>query len=615
VAQFGNTSVRKTKWPTCAIAGVALAYLGVACRPSPEEGGTAVPLLLTALETNINAAPSETVSIQVQVTDQGGRPREGQFVDFRLTSESDGGANSGGALLLSAQDLTDESGQAETQLVTGAPGTMVVQAITPRARAAIIAIEVKEGNNGSVTLRAAAPVGSPSPASVQLVVYEGRTCSGLPVREPESLPDTPRSAVLVAGTAAETFAGLSTALNHALVAVGSDDAGQAQQTGCVDLSGAALRGRATLNIEVPLVSLDVLIAGTYLGKAELQFSDTPAGAQLVEEAWQAVSGCPYAPAQFWIDCLVDALSTGPNDELDCVPSDNEGPRAASLEALRGTISSAAETQAVNCRTGLTSGGTTSVEAEIFEGITSNPRELLSDLRAQAPLIEALFKSPLQVETRLQIEPIADGWLAAHTLLAVGVGTGTSVERLQVDELGLNTPRARGIQVRREGGDVTLGSHAFTLRPGRAYQATFERRGISTLGALGNPQTLEAFVINLLSAYRNDNSLAGCAALDAHLCQLLTEQQGCLAMACQNGVDAWIKHLEASFAALDGASLDLQIDSVKATVVDTDADRTADVLGAQSAADSPDISAGAIEGEVRNAEGTTAFRGGFKAERL
>ncbi len=175
-----------------------------------------------------------------------------------------------------------------------------------------------------------------SPArNVEVMLFDGRT---LRRGGREAAPLRNRVQLLSLDSASATFGTVSTATSSALVGHALSESTSILASGCVDVPGGALVPGGTVTVRLPLGETAPDPSGTYAVTSTFFFSPTFPGAADLAAPWRDLSDCPLDPAQMWLDCTIDALSTSADDPLDCVPAPaplSEGALGDALTALRG----------------------------------------------------------------------------------------------------------------------------------------------------------------------------------------------------------------------------------------------------------------------------------------
>ena len=64
-----------------------------------------------------------------------------------------------------------------------------------------------------------------------------------------------------------------------------------------------------MTVRLPLAVTAPDPSGTYRADLHLLFSPSFPGAADLAAPWRDLSDCPLDPAQMWLDCTIDALST------------------------------------------------------------------------------------------------------------------------------------------------------------------------------------------------------------------------------------------------------------------------------------------------------------------
>ena len=284
------------------------------------------------------------------------------------------------------------------------------------------------------------------------------------------------------------------------------------------------------------------------------FSPTFPGAADLAAPWRDLSDCPLDPAQMWLDCTIDALSTSAYDPLDCVPASapgSEGALGDALTALRGVPLAAGTQAGGSCRGGKDANGHVSVDA-LALGLFGAPLPArVAELPAIANDATHLLDQLTLVST-LVIQPgsAAGNFVASHTLDSAQVGPAKLPVTLAPLALPILSASASATAT---AGVLTIGAHGFTVRLGTVAGAAFS----SSLVARGREGDATAFVEALLGLAAAPTG-AGCAALDATLCPRVGSPAGCLLAACADGVAAMAARLAHAFDAANGAGVDFTL---------------------------------------------------------
>jgi hypothetical protein len=389
---------------------------------------------------------------------------------------------------------------------------------------------------------------------------------------------------------------------QALVAVALDQRGVASAGGCVDLPAGVLLVDVPLRVVIPMHLFRVAPEGSYDVVSRLPLGSVLKAAPLVTAAWRELAACPQDPQRLWLDCTLDALFTHDGDPSDCHPGDDEGPLGAKLAARRGTLTM----NGMACRDETSAGARASLD--LLVGRLFGARSALLTGLPQLSGELARVLEMLELRSTLDVSRTSDPsrYLIDHRLLSATFPMARP-EAVSLDGLGAPGLLARFVPAMAMQTDLVVGTHGFTLRLGTAARLAFARGSMLPRGA---PADTAGFLVTLFSAATLDDhgtTLSGCAALDALVCDDVTEPRGCLLAACTAGLGALAHNLDAGFAALDGDGVDLVLWGT-VPVVDTNRDGLADALGAL--ANEPGI----WSGEVRGRGGPSTLAGTWTATR-
>src|SRR5205814_3215543 len=100
-------------------------------------------------------------------------------------------------------------------------------------------------------------------------------------------------------------------------------------------------------------------------------------------------------------------------------------------------------------------------------------------------------------------------------------------------VGIGAPslEARFVMATTAEGELTVGTHGFTLRLGSTARVAFGQASLASRGGPADPNDFVTALFGLASRDDNGTVLAGCPALDSLLCADLGQPRGCLATAC------------------------------------------------------------------------------------
>jgi hypothetical protein len=480
-----------------------------------------------------------------------------------------------GATLSLDRSVTGQTGTVVVQIIAGSPATFRIRATASRARAVEVVVFVTTSKHSAVEV---APVVEddvglgPPIATVRVHVISSKTCAGLAWN---ALPASTYPVQTIDASATARYASLSVDENHAVVGLGMDAADLLRAAGCVDFHGAALIPEQIVRLLLPLHGLVVAPEGIYAAITRLELPEMLKDAAAIGAPWQELSACAMDPARLWLDCALDALHSDASDPLDCRPSasDNTTPLGLPLELRRG------RPQGTNsCRAVQDSAGRDGLELLVQGLFPSPPSTLLADLPTIAAEARQILNE-LNLESTLVIKQGAqpDEFTVDHRLRIAEFPLEASAVRVNLLWLGAPVLEAQAVPAFLRNNDLTIGTHGFTLRLGRAARVGFTH---TSLRSRGVPADIAGFVNTLFAlAVHNDKGsmLSGCAAFDAVLCREAGASRGCFMPACQEGLAALARRLDTGFQALDGKDLDLFL-SGSVPVVDGDGDGKADALG-------------------------------------
>lgn len=534
---------------------------------------------LAAAADAIKLSPGDAKTASFVVTNRG-VPAAGQTVGFAIVPAGVG-AGAQGATLAATSAVSDASGMATVGVRAGLMTTFQVQATLGTASAEI-AVIVETGTAGSVLV---APFFAPSSTAAATATgltvrfYDQTSCEELNLAHPPT-PARDIANLAPGGTALYDFVNtgtVSAAVGQALDMTGTATTVLAR--GCVDIPGSSLLADSTVEVALPLYDATPNPIGTFAVTSTLSFQPPLAAAAALAAPWADLSDCPLDPAQLWLDCTVDALSgSSTNDPLDCSPSifpGAEGPLGDALTAQRGLPLVDDSGATTGCRGAKAGSGAESLDA-IALGLFGSPTppELLALPAIAADAAAILDAVTLQSVLTIGPSEVAGDYLVTHTLSTAVFGPPAGAGAVTLATLGL--PTLTAYTTASDGdGLLTIGKHGFTLRLGTAARAAF---GPLSLVPRGLPATANALVPALFALARSaDGTASGCAALDAAVCEAVSEPTGCLLTACAAGLAALAAKLDDAFDGADGAGLDLYL-SGSAPLFDTHGDGTASVLG-------------------------------------
>jgi hypothetical protein len=313
---------------------------------------------------------------------------------------------------------------------------------------------------------------------------------------------------------------------------------------------------------------------------QLTFASPLAAAAAVAAPWRDLSNCPLDPAQLWIDCAVDALSTNASDPLDCVPATGPGAEGAlgdAIAALRGTPLLDGDGVPTGCRDVQTPGGALSIDARVATLFGSPEPPLLVALPSIANMAAHLFDQvSLVVKLAIAAGTTPETFVVTETLdSAIFAPTSLASNLVPLAPLGLPVlTSTSGASV--DAGWLFIERQAFTLHLGASGRQAFTTLALSPLGVSGGAAALVAAIAAL--AQTSDGAQSACDAFDATVCSAVGAAAGCVFSACGRGLGALGGKLDGSFDAANGSGLDLFLSGSAALIVDPQGTGVAGGLG-------------------------------------
>jgi hypothetical protein len=525
-----------------AIASAALLLAGCGSHGSGPSGAfDLVPDLPTPecdpSSATCQVAPNTQETLTFTLT-QGGQPAAGQTVSFTLEPPSGSGAT-----LVASSGVTDANGKVAATILTGMATDFVVVGQIGQTTGRVTFV-VDSGMVGSVLVAPFfAPSSTPPPAgaTMKVLFYDLLSCSDLNLDQP-IVPQRAVLTPLIGETA--LFQYVVTNAMHAAIAQVSTDRVIAK--GCVDVPGSSVPPDGTVEVSLPLYDATPDPLGTYSITTDFLFSTPLAAAAALAAPWKDLSDCPLDPAQRWLDFTVNALSPA--------TSANPLTLGQAIAAHRGSPLIDGNGAPTGCRSTLDSGNNESLDA-LAMGLFGSPlpapvAALPSIANDAASLLDSVrLFSTLAVEQ----SSTATSYVVTHTLSEAQLGPEAATVSLAL--LGLPTLQAFASATAADN-TLTIGPHDFTLHLGTAARAAF---GPLSLVPRGLPPDLPSFVTALFGlAQSTDGSATGCAALDGVVCPAIGEAVGCVASACEAGLEALTADLAAGFSSADGTGLDLSL---------------------------------------------------------
>jgi hypothetical protein len=564
------------------LVAAALSLALPACGDGPEAVGPATtPQTLSATPATVWVQPGEVGTLAFDLAGPSAAPVPGVKVTFAIVDDPQTpGTEAQGATLVAASAVTDGNGQATARVTAGSPTVFRVRASSANAMGEAVVV-VAAGGVGAVDVAPFFPAPSsaaPLARTIEVFFFDNSACQDIAPRHPPQPARRMRSIATTAG-AVTRYEFVSTAVGHAILARAVDARGSLLALGCADLPGPALVAGGAVQIALPLADVGPDPAGRFSVTTTLAVAPPLAAAQGIAAVWRDLTDCPLDPAQRWLDCAIDAMGPSSDaDPLDCVPSTapgGDGAMGDAVGALRGTFLPGPDGKPTACRGSKTIQGAVSADAAIA-GLFGSPRPAaFVRLEAAADDAARLFDDlRLRSTLALGVGPTLGDVTATHTMDAIVFnlpGASTDVALMPLGLPVLSASPAATLQ----GNTLTLGTHAFTVRLGTAGRFAFGTLGLTRRSLPGDSQSLVTALADL--ARDDDTEASGCVAMDATVCARLALAPGCMAAACESGLDALAARLDASFDLADGTSFDLYL-SGQAPLLDTHGNGLADRLG-------------------------------------
>jgi len=496
--------------------------------------------------------PGQAGDIQFRLS-IGGVPVAGDPITLTIPDAS---AEAGGATLTHLSTTTDASGTATVTVQAGQTAMFHVHAVA-RVEVDVEVAVAPTGQFGAIVAIPFLTETTSSPVrNVEVMLFDGRTCTDIAASRPPSLTAN-RVQLVSLDNESERFATISTGASSALVGHALSDSTAILATGCVDVPGGALDPGGSVTVRLPLSVTAPDPSGTYAVTSTFFFSPTFPGAADLAAPWRDLSDCPLDPAQMWLDCTIDALSTSADDPLDCLPAPapgSEGALGDALTALRGVPLGSGTQAGGSCRGGRDANGQVSVDA-LALGLFSPPGAPLPAPVAELPAIAndaTHVLDQLTLVSTLVIEPgsAAGNFVATHTLDSAQLAPDKQPIPLAPLALPILSASAAATAA---AGVLTIGAHGFTVRLGTVADAAFSASLVAR-GQEGDPTAFVETLIGLAAAPAGK----GCAALDATLCPRVGSPTGCLVAACADGVAAMAARLAHAFDGANGVGLDFTL---------------------------------------------------------
>jgi hypothetical protein len=481
--------------------------------------------------------------LRVVYLDADGNTLAGRRVEFALVGQA------GGSTLSAASAITDGSGVAAVEVRAGQSlTTFEVHASATKAGEVVYVVSVNErGEFAALDVVASIPPDLAVSGELKVVLYDvADTDVSCATISPFAPPDGGRSKLADTPLTVVNFGALEPSHDYTLLVIPSAD-GVPEVGGCADILHDRLLVGATMLALVPIARLQVTPAETYVVTSRLLVGSL----DRVADAFAPLA-CPLAPADVFINCLIDARSSGPGDPLDCVPTsadfDEDG---VALNLHRGLL------HTDGCR-----------DENILQGVISPSLEkfLHDQLVALAPtatqalgqatqpdaVSQALAEMTLASELNLAPTPSPDRWIATHVLKtatwADAAGSGSFAVDLSTQ--GLPHLTATGVPVTLSTtGDLEIGAHELSLRFG---ELTRQAAGSLLFSAYGLPADSAGLVAVFTGALMSGHPSA-CDALDQLICPAAGLATGCLGASCADALAALPAALDARLLAFDGGA--------------------------------------------------------------
>ncbi len=515
----------------------------------------------------LDLAPGQSGSVQFFLTSSN-VPIGGQTVSFSIVDPD----MAEGATLGSPSTVTNASGAAAVVVHAGLKTQFKVRArsLTAEAQAVIIVAVGADGLVRPVPFFGPSSLHAKSSVAITVRLLDGWACRDIiPARPPEAVRKD-LEAPAMGGPTNKPFTAVNVNESSAIVARALGTHGGAVAAGCVDVAGASLLADGVVDVAVRLDDVVPNPTGSDPGtpgffEVTSTFEPTPplpAAVALAAE-WRNLADCPLDPAQLLLDCTIDALSApSPGDPLDCVPATAPGAETAlgdALTARRSAFISDVAGGGSNCRgTWFDSPRNTVLGIDaIVLGLYGSPLKpaiaALPAVAEEAAHLLDSFSLASTFEVELGVAP--SNFLIAHRLRTIMFGPPTRLDEVELGPLGLPVLEARTTATTRDD-QLMIDRHGFTMRLGTVAKSAFEKITSRYYDVTGDAVSLAGLIA--FQAHSDDNTAAGCEAIDRALCPRVGAATGCLKAACDAGVLALGARLARTFDALDGAGLDLQL---------------------------------------------------------
>jgi hypothetical protein len=572
----------------------ALLVAGCAGGNAPPDPNANLLLVPVAPQGRVSLTPGQTGPVTFRLT-TGNAPAVGRTVSFSITDPSE--AN--GATLGNTSAVTDATGTASVEVHAALESNNGFYIRAASGTASATTQVVVAGGVGSVVV---APFFLPgslaamSAVKIEVDFLPDTRCEDI---DPGAPPSTGLSSgLLPVDESAARFDIISTTASMNAAVGRAFDASTNPllvAVGCVDVAGVSLLANAVVQVSLPLADVVPNPVGSYQQgnyqhsgmqppPLQLAFPSPLAAAAAVATPWRDLSDCPLDPAQLWLDCAVDALSTSAGDPLDCVPAPGPGGEGAlgdAIAALRGTPLLDGDGVPTSCRDVRSSGGGLSIDARVSSLFGSPEPPLLVALPSIADLAAHLFDQ-VSLSTRLAIAAgtTPQTFVVTQTLdYATFAPTSLATTSVALSTLGLPVlTSTAGATV--DAGWLFIGRQAFTLHLGASARQAFNTVALVPHGVSSGAAGLVAAIATL--AQTDDGTRTACDAFDATVCAAAGAPVGCMFTACGRGLGALGAKLDGSFEAANGSGLDFFLSGSAALIIGSQGTGIAGSLGADPA---------------------------------
>jgi hypothetical protein len=612
-----------------------LAVAMVGCRanaPLPlPDAARADGLVLLANPNRLVIRPGSSGRIRFELRDEQNLPVPDYPVAFAIVGDETVMA---GTRLSAEQSMTGADGAAEVEVIVDVltseehPVFFSVQADCQDSVGTRADIVVTTNTYSVKILPVPADdlLGSESIVATKLSFYDNTPCADLDLHDLDNLPKPARDPVIVAANDAFPFEGVSGRGAHAVVGLGLDSAGVVQIGGCADVPGSALLEFDTIRAILFMDHLFPVPHGRFDVASDFRQSLAPAALTAVGAAWQQWARCPFDPARLWIDCTIAALRTDGDANADpCAPAAGTvGFLGERLLAARGTtVTPLATTPAspsdTACHGATDSDGNPSLEYAVDALFAGTRDQLTATNLAGFPSEIATLLDAIRIDSQMSISQAddANSYWVEHRLVAVTFPNALVPVTLvpasfPISKLGLPVTKASNIIATLKADQLSIPSHAFTLRLGTNARYAFEATSLKTRNARDSAELVET-MFGMAQLGPQEATLSGCAALDAVACDAVKYPRGCLLAACQAGLTALARKLVSAFDSLDGDGYDFLL-SGWAPAIDLDGDGQADALGVAGSSGNVFAGPGLWSAVVEARSGSNSTYGSWTASR-